>query len=109
MDTRSELVKFAERMFVEYLYTSLDKKYISDDDARQLARTFLEQEPFTNIPDLETKIQIVSRSHKNAYTLPQFYKEYIEKQKRQSIVEEMRRYLQAKEVDKALQVAVQSK
>jgi hypothetical protein len=108
MSEVADIKKHLEYLFMRKIIRGLRDRSFKVSIARMYARDFLNIEPFISVDDAKTKVKTFVEQHKEFSDLYEYMDAYHEEQKTKSIIDRMQKYIDTKNIDKALEVAQQS-
>lgn len=98
----NDLIKDVERDLVINLTLGVRREKITFEEASQIARDFIDQEPFTGFEDLFKKLYILSEKHKEIRKVFVKYSPIYFNAKSEFVLNKMRFILKEKEIEKAI-------
>lgn len=108
MDEIKKLTEQIEYLILEEIIEGLKSNKITKQQAQQFAQEFLQLEPFLSLDDAKNKINNFCQKFSYFSKVDQFINRYFQEKKTAIIIEKMRKYLENKDIDSALKVAMES-
>lgn len=108
MDEMKKVTIDVEYMFLKKIVTGLRDGTIDVQKAKLLARSFMSLEPFISIDDLKIKMHTFAIQNSYFQELDTYMTAYHEEKKVGQVIDKMRKYMKANDIDHALAIATNS-
>lgn len=108
MEDVKKITDKIEYLFLRTVIDALKSGAMTVEQARAHATDFLSIEPIQSIADAKDKIARFTEKYPNYKNLMDFVNAYDYEEKVSAVIEKMRTYINEKDIDSALQVAVKN-
>lgn len=105
MDDVQRITSQLEYLFLNKIIEGLRQETIDMPQAKQLAISFLQIEPFTSFADAQQKIAAFIRQRAEFGFLEEYLSAFHEEQQKNVLIEKMRTHMKNGQIDAAIQVA----
>lgn len=105
MEDIAKLTERIEFKFLKIIIDQLRAKKMTDAQAKKYAQEFLPIEPFADLDDAKAKVWAYATKHPAFIELKEYVFQHHEEQKTAEVIQRMQHYINANDVDTALQVA----